>query len=134
MDMTEVREGQRVRYAPNGALEPPAGIVAGQEGYVGKCEDADAGLWSVRMPGLPPVDLLAEELELVGVAPSLCRHPRLHQVSEAVLRTTWERQEDGTYEPDAENKVLHEEVGTFMCVDCKTEVSLDGETAKLEEA
>lgn len=61
-----------------------------------------------------------------------CSHPLLHQVSEAVLRTTWERQPDGTYEPDTEYKVLYEETGTFTCVECEQVVVLDGKTAKLE--
>lgn len=53
-----------------------------------------------------------------------CPHERLHQVSQAVLRTTWDREPSGDYTPDAEPKVLDESTGTFQCVDCDEHVEL----------
>jgi hypothetical protein len=61
-----------------------------------------------------------------------CQHERLHQFSEAMLRTTWERNDDGSYEPDAEYKVLDETIGLFVCVDCGDQVELDTD-ARIEQ-
>jgi hypothetical protein len=55
-----------------------------------------------------------------------CEHPELVQVSEATLRWTWTRCNDGTYEPEeTHDKVLYEETIDFTCRECGEVVSLD---------
>jgi hypothetical protein len=55
-----------------------------------------------------------------------CRHEHLYQITEAMLRWSWELQEDGTYLPhQTHDKCLHEETVEFRCSECGTELWLD---------
>ena len=55
-----------------------------------------------------------------------CIHPYLVQLSEAILRWSWERQEDGTYKPaETHDKVISEDTLEFKCQDCGAIVFLD---------
>lgn len=64
---------------------------------------------------------------------SACNHEILHQTSDCVLRWTWERQEDGTYEPEeTHDKVLWEETLEFKCIQCNELVDLDDD-ARIED-
>lgn len=57
---------------------------------------------------------------------SECEHTTLRQTSKQIVRWTWNRQDDSTYEPeDTHDKVLWEETLEWECSDCDAIVSLD---------
>ena len=54
-----------------------------------------------------------------------CKHETVRDdCFNAHTRTYWQRQDDGTYEPDA-TEVRSEEDDTYTCVECEQEVSLE---------
>jgi hypothetical protein len=56
-----------------------------------------------------------------------CRHEHLEQHSTIYARTSWTRQEDGSYDPDEVpcSKVLEEETTAWACSDCGIQGWLD---------
>ncbi len=62
-----------------------------------------------------------------------CQHEVVQQTSELMVRWAWNRQPDGSYEPEeTHNKVLWEETiegeDAWVCADCEARLTpMDGE-------
>jgi hypothetical protein len=58
-----------------------------------------------------------------------CQHPRVSQLSIVHARTYWNREDDGSYEPEPTgpiclSKILSEETESWRCVDCGADVEI----------